>query len=410
MSSVPPPPPQGPPPYPPGYPPGQPGAGGPPGWFTYAYAPAPPAERRHLSYGQFLGRLATVVVLAPLAFVLPFVGLFLMIAVLGAALGGATVTTDLGEVGATEHIAGEEGAQRVVLVVDVDGPIIDEGSGSLFGGAVTGGYDLKDTLVAAAAEPDVRAVVLRVSSPGGTIPGSEAIAAGVEAVKKAGKPVVAHVTGLAASGGVWAMVPADEIIADEGSLVGSIGVLFGPLSEFRDVVAIDGGLFGTGVETTGGITQTFITAGRGKDVGNPFRPLTDDERAMLQRAVDLSYERFVAHVAASRPGLTEAEIRQELGAGIFDAVDARDAGLIDGIGPREDAYERAAELANLAPGAYDVRATTLDLGFFGSLFARAGLERRVDAPAADLTSLCGPEAGSVAYAGDLAGLCASTRG
>jgi protease-4 len=357
--------------------------------------------RTHLSYGQFLGRAITAALVAPIGFAVATILFFALIAGCTAAISGSAAPSDSGPIGATDHIDGDEGADDVVLVVDVEGVILAESGGSgPFGGLLTGGTEIKDQLEAAADDNDIKAVILRLNTPGGSVVGSELITDGVAAVQAAGKPVVAHVTEISASGGMWAMAPADRIIASNGSLIGSIGVILGPISRYVDVVAIDGGLLSGGVETTGGIDQFYITAGEGKDAGNPFRELTESERQMFQDLVDGSYEDFVDHVATNRE-LSPATIINQIGAGVFTAPDAVELGLVDETGNLDRAHEVAAELAGLE-GDYDVRAVSVDLGFLGLLLGRSE-----EPPAADLSSVCSSSPMVHAYFGDLRAFCAS---
>ncbi len=379
--------------------------------LTAAVPPPPPSaaqaipaaqtpSRSHLSYGQFLGRAITTALVAPIGFAIAVLGFFALIAGCTAAISGDAATADADNaIGTTEHIDGVDGADDVILVIDVEGVILADGGGAgPFGGVVAGGDTIKEQLEAAAEDDEVDAVILRLNTPGGSVVGSELITDGVAAVQAAGKPVIAHVTEISASGGMWAMAPADHIVASNGSLVGSIGVILGPLSRYTDVVAIDGGLLGGGVETTGGIEQFFITAGEGKDAGNPFRDLTPSEQEMFQALVDGSYEDFVDHVATNRE-ISPATIINELGAGIFTAGDAVDNGLIDETGNFDRAHEVAAEMANI-DGDYDVRGVTQDFGFLGFLFAR------FDTPvAADLSGICSPTPMAHAYFGDLGAWC-----
>ncbi len=327
---------------------------------------------------------------------------FALIAGCTAALSGdVAASSDVDPIASTEHIDGDSGADDVVLVIDVEGVILaSSGGAGPFGGVLAGGAEIKEQLEAAADDEDVAAVILRLNTPGGSVVGSELITDGVAAVQAAGKPVVAHVTEISASGGMWAMAPADRIVASNGSLVGSIGVILGPISQYDNVVAIDGGLLGGGVETTGGIDQFYITAGDGKDAGNPFRNLTPDERQMFQDLVDGSYEDFVDHIATNRE-ISPATIINQLGAGIFTASDAVDNGLIDETGNFDKAHQIAAELAGLE-GDYDVREVSQDLGFLGLL-----LGRNNDLPPADVSSICSSTPMAHAYFGDLGAFCAS---
>ncbi len=362
--------------------------------------PTPP--RPHLSYGQFLGRAVTAALVAPLGLLLSLLLLFGLAAGCTAALAsGPSETAPTDPLASTKHIDGDNGADSIVLVVDVAGPILADGGGAgPFGGLITGGDVVKDQLEAAASDPDIDAVILRLNTPGGSVVGSELITDGVAAVQAAGKPVVAHVTEISASGGMWAMAPADRIVASNGALVGSIGVILGPLSRYTDVVAIDGGLLGPGVETTGGIEEFYITAGEGKDAGNPFRELTPNEQQMFQNLVDGSYDDFVDHVATNRE-ISPAIIRDRLGAGIFTATDAAENGLIDEVGNFDRAHELAAELAQL-DGTYDVREVTIDLGFLGALLGMSS-----DPVSADISGLCSSTPMAHAYFGDLASFCRS---
>lgn len=357
--------------------------------------------RTHLSYGQFLGRAVTAALVAPIGFAVATLLFFALIAGCTAAISGGAGPTDGGPIGSTTHIDGDEGADDVVLVVDIEGVILAESGGSgPFGGILTGGTETKDKLEAAAEDDDIRAVVLRLNTPGGSVVGSELITDGVAAVQAAGKPVVAHVTEISASGGMWAMAPADRIIASNGALVGSIGVILGPISRYVDVVAIDGGLLSGGVETTGGIDQFFITAGSGKDAGNPFRELTESERQMFQDLVDGSYEDFVDHVATNRE-ISPSTIINQIGAGVFTASDAMELGLVDETGNLDRAHEVAAELAGIE-GSYDVREVSIDFGLLGLLLGRSE-----DPPVADLSSVCSATPMVHAYFGDLQAFCRS---
>lgn len=362
-------------------------------------APVAQQTRSHLGYGQFLLRTVTAALVAPIGFVIVIFAMFAFVAGCAAALSGAGASSDGDDpIGSTEHIDGVDGADDLVLVIDVEGVILaDAGGAGPFGGLLAGGMSIKEQLEAAAEDDEVDAVILRLNTPGGSVVGSQLITDGVAAVQEAGKPVIAHVTEISASGGMWAMAPADHIVASNGSLVGSIGVILGPLSRYTDVVAVDDGLLGGGVETTGGIDQFFVTAGDGKDAGNPYRDLTPSEQAMFQALVDGSYDDFVDHVASNRQ-ISRDTIVDELGAGVFTAADAVENGLVDETGNFDRAHEIAAELAEIV-GEYDVREVTPDLGILGFLFAEDEPER------ADVSSICSSTPMAHAYFGDLGTWC-----
>ncbi len=276
-----------------------------------------------------LGRMTAKILVGGL--VIAVVGAIASAAISGGVVGGVTGATKAGASGDdSEVITGEEASDTSILVVPVDGVILSHPpfeTGGLFGfSGVVFGYDVKRQLEDAAHADEIDAVLLQISTPGGSISGSQAIHEGVQAVKDAGKPVAVYVDGVSASGGVWSMVAADAIFADHGSVVGSVGVLGPSLLEYDDPVAL-GGVF-SGVETRGGVRLYVSSAGRGKDLGNPFRAATDEERAQLQDIVDAIYEDFVAHVATER-GMDPDLIVDELGAAMFGNARAEELGFID---------------------------------------------------------------------------------
>lgn len=234
----------------------------------------------------------------------------------------------------SETLYGKKESDNAIQRVNIMGPILThapEEDGGFFASiqAVTYGYKVKQQLLDAAKDDKVKAVMLFVMTPGGSIVGSEAIHDGVMAVKEAGKPVVAYVDTLSASGGVWATAGADQIFADHGSLVGSVGVIFGNFLYYEDPVAIDGGLFGGGITTRGGIKSTVISASEGKDLGNPFRPMTEREQAMLKATAEEFYDKFLDHVTSLRPLDREALVN-DYGAMVWGNDLAQQYGYIDG--------------------------------------------------------------------------------
>ena len=205
----------------------------------------------------------------------------------------------------------------------------------------TYGYDIKRTLINAIEDPSIKGVVIEMDSPGGTISGSNAISDGIKKYKEAtGKPVIVHITTLAASGGYWAAAVADEIMADKGALTGSIGVLIGPFKKYNDVIAEAD--FSKSITTLGGIDTINITAGEDKDFGDPYVELSDKAREKLQEAVDHEYEVFVDHVNATR-NIEKTTITDDIGAYVYSNDKALEFGLIDSEGSKEDAYHKLGE-------------------------------------------------------------------
>ena len=231
---------------------------------------------------------------------------------------------------------------------------------------VTYGYSIKETLADLAEDESIKGVLLLMNTPGGTINGSKAIADGVRAYQEATEqPVYAYVQSISASGGMWSMAGADRIIADEGALVGSIGVILGNLLYYDDPIAVDQGILFGGVETRGGIKSTTLAAGDGKDFGNPYRQPDEKELAAIQANLDDLYDLFRAHVAAER-GLSDAQIR-DLGAMVYSPRRAKAFGLVDEVADFDAALASLAETAGLGEDFAAVQRSFADVPWFGGL-------------------------------------------
>ncbi|MDM8536845.1 S49 family peptidase [Desulfobacterales bacterium HSG17] len=250
------------------------------------------------------------------------------------------------------YISGNKESKNYLMGISVEGLILGSPSGEMgstmgWVGGVTYGYEIQETLEQAAEDENIKGIFLRMQTPGGTIFGSRAIFDGIKTYQqKTGKPVLVYIEGVSASGGVMAMVGADAIYADHGSMIGSIGVIGGMLTYYDKPMATQGGLFGGGIVTQGGIERTIISAGKGKDLGNPFRKATKEEIDNLQAGINHEYNNFVSHVAQSR-SIDEAVIREKMGAQIFDNKTAQDYGLIDDTLNRNASVAKLAEMAQL---------------------------------------------------------------
>jgi protease-4 len=337
----------------------------PPGW-----RPEPAPRMRQPGYfrrGFALGLGATLGAGVVLAVVAVGLTVVMVLALVGLSAGGGDSSPSGPP---TETVWGAADAPARLIAVPVTGVILGgESDGVPFGGA-TYGYDVADTIDALETE-DADGLILELNTPGGTIHGSRAIADAVERYqKRTGNQVMAHVQGMSASGGVYAMAGADQIVADHGSLVGSIGVVMGPFQRFRDVTGIPGSLLEPGVITDGGLTEEYLTRGRGKDFGNPYRDMTEEERAVMGRGLDREYEAFVAWVSQAR-GIPPQTIVDELGAFVFDSYTAVDNRLVDRVLGRQEAYRYAAEMNGVDPD--DTRVDRMVApGFVESLLAANG--------------------------------------
>ena len=308
------------------------------------------------------------------------IGGFLIIAMF--AVGGALLTPSGEQLPAEGSqfatLYGDEDSQKMLLNVNVQGiilgtpPRFDAGPFSFLGSpAATYGYAFREKLAAAAENDSIKGIFIHMATPGGTVFGSLAIYNAVKDYQaKTGNPVVVYIEGLSASGGVMAMVGADKIYADQGSTVGSIGVIGPTFLYYDQPKSIDGGLLAGGVSTEGGIDQTIVSAGRSKDLGNPFRRPTEEELSILQNSVNVEYQRFVDHVAAAR-SLDASMVVNEMGAQIFGNQQAESYGLIDGTRSWNASIEELAKLAELGDDFRLVTPSRPRMSLVETLFARA---------------------------------------
>ncbi len=216
-----------------------------------------------------------------------------------------------------------------VAVVEIEGVI---------GTEVARGLDTDElvrTLHEYRDDPAIRAVVLRINSPGGVVAPTQEIVSAVRRLREAKKPVVASLGSVAASGGYYVAVAADRIFASPGTLTGSIGVVM-------QLANLEGLLKKVGVE------YVVVKAGSFKDVGNFARPMTPEERRILQSLLDDVYEQFIGAVAEGRH-LDLETVRGFAEGRIFSGRQAQALKMVDELGGLEDAVEAAARMAGL-PG------------------------------------------------------------
>jgi protease-4 len=233
-----------------------------------------------------------------------------------------------------------EGSGRAkILLVDVSGFLSEEGAspGLVIGAApprVPLLVRLREELKKAADDPDVRALVVRVNSPGGTVTAADIMYRELESWKRATKrPVVAVMLDVAASGGYYIALAADTIVAHPTSVTGSIGVIMVSLNA-------------EGLMQKLGLSAATIKSGERKDMGSPFRALTDEERAIFQSVIDGLYAQFLARLVESRKLAPDAA-RAIADGRIYTARQALERGLVDRIGYMPDAIEAARRAAGV---------------------------------------------------------------
>ncbi|WP_036168583.1 signal peptide peptidase SppA [Massilia sp. 9096] len=241
-----------------------------------------------------------------------------------------------------------------VAVIVAAGDITD-GTG---GPGVVGGLTTAAQVRAAREDKTVKAIVLRINSPGGSAYGAELIRRELELARAAGKPVVASMGDVAASGGYWISMASDEVIADPSTVTGSIGVF--AILPTADKVADKLGIH------TAGVTTTWLA-----DAYNPLRPLDPRFGQLIQSSIDNVYNQFTTKAAIARH-TTPAKI-DAVGQGrVWTGAQAKERGLVDNLGSYGDALRSAARRAGLGSDfriAYSERPTS----FAGRLLERLGL-------------------------------------
>ncbi|MDR3434716.1 MAG: signal peptide peptidase SppA [Rouxiella aceris] len=215
-----------------------------------------------------------------------------------------------------------------IAVIFANGAIVD-GDGQP---GDVGGDTAADQIREARLDPKVKAIVLRVNSPGGSVSASEVIRAELAATKAAGKPIVVSMGGMAASGGYWISTPANYIIASPSTLTGSIGI-FGVINTYQDTL----GQFG--VHTDGVATSPLADIAVTKALPTEFSQ-------MMQMNIENGYRTFLGLVATSR-NKTPEQIDQIAQGHVWIGSDAKNNGLVDQLGDFDDAVKKAAELAKL---------------------------------------------------------------
>ncbi len=212
------------------------------------------------------------------------------------------------------------GRERIALV-RIEGPILDPRS-------------TVNELESYAQDPLVKAIVLRIDSPGGGVAASQEIYNAVRRVRdEEQKTVVASMGTVAASGGYYIAVASDRILANPGTLTGSIGVIM-QVANYEELM------------DTIGVKNVVIKSGRYKDVGSPFRKMSEEDQKLLQSVMDDAHRQFIEAVAEGR-ALDVADVETLADGRVLTGQQARDVLLVDDLGDLKDAVKLAADMSGL---------------------------------------------------------------
>lgn len=283
------------------------------------------------SSGGFLrGCLIAVGIFVVVCF-LGFIALFALIGVVAGAISESGTALKSGSAEyTTEFISGNADAESRIAVIDVKGTIASEGES--FGEVVANSKQIVKLIRAAKDDEAVKAIIVDLDTPGGEVTASDEI---YHELKLCGKPVVAMMNTMAASGGYYVACGANKIVANKFTMTGSIGVIISTV----DV---------SGLLDWARVKPEFYTSGKMKAMLNPAKPTTEEEAKVVQALVMDAYKEFAGIVSEARNIPLEKITQGELGDGrVFDGEQALANGLVDQIGYFTTAEDAALELAGL---------------------------------------------------------------
>ncbi len=244
-----------------------------------------------------------------------------------------------------------------IAVINVHGIISSSQDSGLFETVGASPERIREQIERAESDPSVKAIVFDINSPGGTIVASEAIA---EAIKNAEKPTVAWLGEIAASGGYYVASATDYIVSDKGSMTGSIGVIFvfPQYDSLLDKI---------------GVTMRVFKAGKYKDLGSPYRNMTEEEKEIVNEWVQSAYSDFIETIAENR-NLSSEYVGSISEGKLYTGRQAVELGLADQIGTRQDAINTAGHLGGIEgrPGVITYREKGFLRDFVGVASSRFG--------------------------------------
>jgi protease-4 len=244
-----------------------------------------------------------------------------------------------------------------IAIVEAAGEIRDGTAKTSWVNASSGiaSDDLSAAIGEAAKDKNIKAIVLRVDSPGGSVTASDQILHAVKKAQSAGKPVVVSMGGVAASGGYYISLSANKIMAEPATITGSIGVLTGKVSFSKSL-----GLIGVKAET--------VSVGKNTLMDSPLEPFTQEQWANLNHQADVIYDDFTQKVAAGRK-LPLEKVHDAARGRVWSGADAKAKGLVDGLGGFWTAAQTAASLGAVSSSSMTFRVYPRPKG----LFARLGV-------------------------------------
>ncbi|MBP2172577.1 signal peptide peptidase SppA [Methanococcus voltae] len=239
------------------------------------------------------------------------------------------------------NLLGAEEEHANIALIDFNGALyLDTPQDDLFTEYPPDVYDYIDWLDEAEKNPDIKGIIIKINSPGGSSIASTKLAKKIKEVSKT-KPTIAYIEAMGASAAYSAASSTGYIISEKEAIVGSIGVRMDILHYYGLMEKI-------------GVNSTIIKGGKYKDIASPYRPMTEEEHAMLQRMVNNSYVEFVSQVAEDR-NMTYEQANNLAQGKIYDGRDALKLGLVDENGDFDQAVKVLAKRTNLSPNDVSIK-------------------------------------------------------
>ena len=259
-----------------------------------------------------------------------------------------------------ETVISGKGADKV-LVMDISGLLTSSRPSGFFDeliGRPSLPTRIKEELEKAADDSRVKAIVLRINSPGGTVTASDILHHEIRTFKeKRTIPVVASIMDLGTSGGYYVAMAGDRVVAHPSAVTGSLGVIMVTMNA-------------SGLLEKVGVEAIAVTSGQHKDMGSPFRAMTEKDRAIFQSVIDSFFQQFLRVIEKGRPTLKPETIQHLADGRIYSAQQAKELGLVDEIGYLDDAIE----LAKRAAGITDAKVVRYHRqgGYHPNIYAQMG--------------------------------------
>lgn len=257
----------------------------------------------------------------------------------------------------TETVVMGQGATAKIAMIEVRGMLADARRNAILSDGENPVDRFAEDLHKAAVDPEVKAVIVRINSPGGTVTSSDLMYRELQRFKaETGKPVIVLMAGVAASGGYYLACAGDEIMAHPTTVTGSVGVIM-------QTINVSAGM------QRFGIHADAITSGQNKAMGSPFEPMPAEHRALFQNMVNEFFEGFAAVVRAGRPNMTESAFAEVRDGRVVTGRRAVELDLADRLGDVHDAYA----VAKAAAGVDAARLVKYHrpLAHVGSVYANA---------------------------------------